>query len=449
MLKSLIVRGFFFKFLLSFVIVTFFNFFTLSPVYAVSSLNSCAKSVACAKTILYETGAKRALISKSGSVAAKTFTTSSINLTKGTSALTKVKSLGSKSILFGAGAYLAEKTIGHLFGNGLDHAQDKVMNYFCLNFDSNNCDRPGVKISIDSPTLGTVDLWSPRTLDWEAGNIYKPNQYFGVRTNSNMYPYFFLAAHPNGQTYVTTATSSYSSLTVPILTPFTLDGIPWDDWDEGTKNTAVERYFNDKTLEAFKELIEETRPEFPDMEPGDRIIIDTDFSYVGDTVVEKDDEFVYLPQPDNIDSPVISPPGNNSPDNGNPDSGSPGTNVTKDLDKKDKDKDISPVNPSPPKEDEPEEEDEEEDPVFKEECPECELTSFTNQNFLIYAWTKFIDEPKFPFDIFGDMPSGDNNKCPSISMFGYKEEFCIINESLGVLKYPIWIRFMLRMVFSI
>ena len=444
MFKSLVARGFFFKFLATLIVLLYLNFVTVKPAFAISSLDSCMRSTACAKTLLLETGAKQALIKKSGSVAAKTISTSTINLTKGTSAVAKLKTLGSKVILFGLGGYLGEKVLSHLIGKGLDAVQNKVKDHYCLNYDSDNCNRPGVKITIDSPTLGLIDLWSPRTMQFEGSNIYKPNEYFAARTNDSFHTYYFLNTSPDGHVYVSGSTTSYSSSTVPLLSPYTIPGIPWNSWDTGVKNTAVEKYFNEKTLEAVKDLIEKTKPNFPDMEPGDRIIIDTDFSFVGDQVVEKDDEFVYQPQPDNPGLPVINPPGDGVPPGA--DFNNPGTNVTKELDK-DEDLDLAPVNPNPKEEEKKEEK--EPEPTFKEDCPECEVTSFTDQNFLVYASEKFITEPKFPFDIFGDMPKGSDNKCPSLSMFGYEEEFCFINESLRIVKYPIWIKFMFRMVFSI
>jgi hypothetical protein len=79
------------------------------------------------------------------------------------------------------------------------------------------------------------------------------------------------------------------------------------------------------------------------------------------------------------------------------------------------------------------------------QCKECPKDNFATKNFLSYAKEQFSD--KFPFDVVGDIPSGSSGFC------GEKKEVCTLKETLGtllrLLKYPIWIGFLLELVRAI
>jgi hypothetical protein len=79
------------------------------------------------------------------------------------------------------------------------------------------------------------------------------------------------------------------------------------------------------------------------------------------------------------------------------------------------------------------------------QCKECPEDNFTTTNFLNHAKEKFSD--KFPFDIVGNIPGGSSGVC------GEKKEVCTLKETLGnllrLLKYPIWIGFLLGLVRAI
>ena len=79
------------------------------------------------------------------------------------------------------------------------------------------------------------------------------------------------------------------------------------------------------------------------------------------------------------------------------------------------------------------------------QCKECPEDNFTKRNFLTYAKEQFSN--KFPFDIVGNIPGGSSGLC------GEKKEVCTIKETLGnllrLLKYPIWIGFLLGLVRAI
>ena len=80
-----------------------------------------------------------------------------------------------------------------------------------------------------------------------------------------------------------------------------------------------------------------------------------------------------------------------------------------------------------------------------EPCADCNDSNFSNQNFLSYALTKFSD--KFPFDVIGDysiLP--DDNQCPSLTIYGKYWEFCVIPNTVSLIKYPVWISFLVRLI---
>ena len=83
--------------------------------------------------------------------------------------------------------------------------------------------------------------------------------------------------------------------------------------------------------------------------------------------------------------------------------------------------------------------------------PEIAVTQFSQVNFFQYAIDRFITEPKFPFDIFGNLPeSGETaNECPTIELLGYSKEVCAVNDGLALLKYPVWIAWFFKLVLSI
>lgn len=79
------------------------------------------------------------------------------------------------------------------------------------------------------------------------------------------------------------------------------------------------------------------------------------------------------------------------------------------------------------------------------QCKECPQDNFTTRNFLSYAQEVFSN--KFPFDIIGNIPNGSTGVCAE------KKEVCTLKETLGnllgLLKYPVWIGFLLGLVRAI
>ena len=78
------------------------------------------------------------------------------------------------------------------------------------------------------------------------------------------------------------------------------------------------------------------------------------------------------------------------------------------------------------------------------ECDNCPQDTFKNQNFLSYAQTKF--ENKFPFDALGTIPTGTNGECLEIN----NQSECSLRDNIksfiNVLKYPIWITFLIGLI---
>ena len=73
MSKSLLSRGFFFKSLLCLILFLYLNFVQIKPAFAITSVDQCARNVACAKVVFANTGAKAVLKQSAGSVANKKF----------------------------------------------------------------------------------------------------------------------------------------------------------------------------------------------------------------------------------------------------------------------------------------------------------------------------------------------------------------------------------------
>lgn len=76
-------------------------------------------------------------------------------------------------------------------------------------------------------------------------------------------------------------------------------------------------------------------------------------------------------------------------------------------------------------------------------CEDCPEDTFTDENFLEYAWEQF--ENKFPFDIFGDINTV-TKVCPNVTLYGYSKDLCQIPDSLAKLKAPIWIIWGLKLM---
>ena len=78
-------------------------------------------------------------------------------------------------------------------------------------------------------------------------------------------------------------------------------------------------------------------------------------------------------------------------------------------------------------------------------CTKCPKDDFTKKNFLNYA--KEVFSNKFPFDTIGNIPNGSTGVC------GEKKEVCTLKETvenlLRLLKYPVWIGFLLTLVRAI
>ena len=84
------------------------------------------------------------------------------------------------------------------------------------------------------------------------------------------------------------------------------------------------------------------------------------------------------------------------------------------------------------------------------ECVECEEPDYvttTLPNFIVYAQEELANV--FPFDVIGDIPSDTFNTCPSLTIQNQTMELCIINDLLSLMKYPVWILFLIRLVLHV
>lgn len=427
MFKSLLRRGFFFKVLLSIIFFIFVLPINIKPVYAFSTIDACMRNPKCAAPFLAESGAKSVLKKKASELVVNNATKTTINLTKNTVARTSISSYGSKIFTFGLGSYIAEKIFGHLIDDGINAVQEKIKNYYCETISSSYCGISGVKITayVTGFNEGYRYYYSSRTIGFEEGNVVDNGEGAFQRYISNLPSgydsYKVLSEDANGEFYLSGGGgNAYWSATEPEFEPFNVGGVDWDDWEEGEKDKAIDKYMDEKLEELFDDLVETTPVNHPEIEPGDRVQIDTDKhpNENGDGFDDGDDNFTE---------------GNESGDDEEP---PPSKEKCQSLN--------GGTCEEPPPENEEEEEENSED------CIECKEITFTEQNFFQYAQSKFINQPKFPFDIFGDLPSaGSANECPTVAMFNRSKEMCFINDSLGVMKYPVWISWLIKLALSI
>ena len=403
MFKSLLSRGFFFKSLLCLILFLYLNFVQIKPAFAVSTYDSCMRNPTCAKAFIAETGAKAVLKESAGTAVKQTVTKSTINLTKGKISNTTISTLGKRVTLFGSGAYLLDKVFGHLIDDGIDVIQDKIYDYFSNSADS---DIPCTYRVFYENSRGEKIMFYTTPLN------VKPSEYSErledvdpTRGSYNIYLYHngnFAHAH-----YI--HRDGYNGLH---FEKADFCG-SFDDLTDEQKDIAIDKYFDENSEEAFRDLIDTTKVEFPEFEPGDEIFIDDGEGGYRETV-----------------------PDGESNDNSGGDITEEECKANGDNYSLDENGDCV--------EQPPQEEDEE------TECIECKELKYTNKNFFVYAQEKFITEPKFPFDIFGNIPSGSaSNRCPTVSMYGRSKEMCFVPDAIGMLKYPVWISWMFRLVLSI
>lgn len=428
--KPLIKRGFFFKIFLSIVFFIFVLPINIKPVYSFSTINSCSTNPACASVAFTQTGGKAILKKKASDLVVKTTTKSAVNLTKGTVGRTTIKSLGEKTFILGVGGYIADKIFGHVIDDGIDAIQDKIKNYYCSKVSESFCGVAGVKITTYITAFNGaryVFYYSPRTIGFEQGNVVDAGEGAYQRYTSILPQgydqYRLLEQDQNGDFYIAGGGGGgYWSDIEPEFEPFNIGGVDWDDWEEADKDKAIDEYLKDKPGELFEDLFDTTPVNHPPVESGDEVLIDADFHINpgGDGFDSGDDNFI---EGEETTDPDPDPDPDLNCDN--PDAPN-----------------YDPTSPDCSNEEPPEEE--------KVDCIECDDITFTQKNFFLYAQEKFIDDPRFPFDIFGDLPTAASaNQCPTVELFDMSKELCFINDSLAILKYPVWIAWMFRLVFSI
>ncbi len=83
-------------------------------------------------------------------------------------------------------------------------------------------------------------------------------------------------------------------------------------------------------------------------------------------------------------------------------------------------------------------------PELQESCKDCPENNFKKENFLEHAQTKF--EEKFPFDAIEVKSGGSGGECMIIAG---KQECSVKNGTqtmLGLVKYPIWVIFLISLI---
>lgn len=441
MFSSFVKRGFFFKSLVTVVLLFYLNFVSIKPAYAISTVDGCSRQPSCAKAFLGATGARTVLATKKANLVTKTINVDTINLSKGNKLTTALRSFGTKSILFGFGSYLAEKVFGSLISSGVSSVQEKIKDYYCKNHTSDNCDRPGALITgdhaLNSYTVVDQRFFSPKNVQYEKINYSYEDKPYTDNDWTNNNPetdYYYLLKEDD---LIGGGGTGYSFTSKPTIEPYILPGIAWDEWSTADKFEAIDEYFEDKPKESFDDLIDSNKPSIPDYEPGDTINFNTHFHFDGSDILDGGEKYeVPDDEPDALEDE---------------DDQDPGFEETKELPPDDEDS----SDPPPEDEEEEEEQEEEEEEEEVDLCPPDQVESLgcevelLDQNFLEFAVDKFIQDPRFPFDIFGDLPTSNDNKCPSLEMFDHKKELCFINETFSKLKYPAWILWIYKLVFSL
>lgn len=390
MAKSLFSRGFFFKSLLCLILFLYLNFVQIKFVFAYTTLDRCAADPVCAKTIIIQSGSKEILKKSASSVTTNTLKKTSVNLTTGATATTTIQSYGTKGFLFGVGAKLADLVFGNLVNDGIDAIQDKIYQSFCNNYPD--------KCEAGRYIIYPVDAEGNSVHD--AG--YKPFEWTGKQTltfsvRQLTYGQYSVSYYNNGNLVGSGRARRFPAGIIYVKIGDASSN--WDSLSDEDKNSAIDDYLDNNYTDLFNDLIDTTPVNLPDYSSGNELYIDGDLNI-----------------------------------NGNLDVGDGGY------------KHIADEEP-PPEEEQPPPEEEE---VTEEDCIDCKELTYTSQNFFVYTQQKFITEPKFPFDIFGDIPfSSSSNECPTVTMFSRSKELCFINDSIGMAKYPVWIAWMFRLVFSL
>ena len=249
--------------------------------------------------------------------------------------------------------------------------------------------------------------------------------------------------------------------------------------------------------------VETVNLNLPDSQPGQEIIIDSDFLIDDNGVVENPDKDTVIPveperelspdpepssdpelspDPEPSSDPELSPDPEPSPDpelspdsepslelepssdpepSPDPDSGgdddTPNSSDPICLPTSDPDKTTCDIDLDPP--DSSEDSGNDNDggiiiaPSLELVCDsqDCEQEdNFSVVPFYVYVAEQMQNNPKFPFDIFGDFSQLEvEDKCPQLSLFGYSKDLCFVNDGLRTFKYPIWIAWLIKLALSL
>lgn len=79
--------------------------------------------------------------------------------------------------------------------------------------------------------------------------------------------------------------------------------------------------------------------------------------------------------------------------------------------------------------------------------PVDEEKDCSTQNLLGCIGSKF--DNRFPFAIMGNLPSGSALTCPQVEFFGYAFDACFIYDSIKVLKYPVIVSLLIKILIAI
>lgn len=244
------------------------------------------------------------------------------------------------------------------------------------------------------------------------------------------------------------------------------DRLQWKDWPSNHRSIAVDNYLpvttivNNFTSDSIVNIDLSSDPDGP-------VKIDIDGDGVVDEEVSNGREvFVYAPHQYivtfnfNLDAPNFSPGGDGlprpdyfhpdpvvAPDGGDGGDGGDGTS----FDMPGSDDSIPPVvsddelvsdDGSPPNDGDGDAT----NGLGGSSCIEC-TSEYRTENFLYYFGDNL--ETKFPFDAFGNIPSGSSSACPRVIFFNREKEICFVNDIFGYAKYPVWAAFLIRLILAL
>ena len=433
----------FLKFLITLFVIFLLNFYYFSaPVYAFSSLNSCATNTACATSLLSNSGARQLAYNAVVPTGNSFLTVTATNTTTGVLATTSVSSIGTKTMAYGAASAL---TVGYLTTQSIKRTQEKAVDFHCPSNPSPYCGGAGSKIRyIDHSSGQTIELFSFRTAQMESSSVISntTNTAYGSETPPGHFYYHLL---PDGTTDGSGRTG-YSSSIVPIITPYNLLPLDFEDMDGEDRARIIDDYFNNSSDTAVKDIYDLKDIEIPEVEPGEIIEVDVDHHIDDDSDYKPGKRIVTVtdnpdPNPDDdnnnqVGTPIDSPDGDSNNNNDN-DSESTGGSTTTTEQEQDNITDLDPdVEPGDGEE------------LIDPEVIPLEPDVIESPNFLQHGVTVFSQ--KFPFDIFGDPPSVPPSEgCPTYTFFQRTFELCPISELLSLLKYPVIIGFLVWSFMSV